>query len=72
MIQIQGDFFTGGCYKGLVGFAAPRLMSFPDWDLLSVLTPGPVMASPGYVSFAHFLLYLKLILHKFIEFRFTI
>ena len=39
MIQIQGDFFTGGCYRGLVGFAAPRLMSFPDWDLLSVLTP---------------------------------
>ena len=22
-----------------VGFAAPRLMAFPDWDLLSVLTP---------------------------------
>ena len=39
MIQIQGDFFTGGCYRGLVGFAAPRLMSFPDWDLLPVLTP---------------------------------
>ena len=39
MIQIQKKFFPGGCYKGFVGFAAPRLMAFPDWDLLSVLTP---------------------------------
>ena len=38
MMQIQ-DFLTGGCYRRLVGFVAPRLMAFPDWDLLSVLTP---------------------------------
>ena len=27
----------------LVGFAAPRLMAFPDWDILSVLTPEQVL-----------------------------
>ena len=49
MIQIQGEFFTGGCYGGLVGFAAPRLMAFPDWDFLSVLTPGHICS--GYVTY---------------------
>ena len=46
MIQIQGDFFTGGCYRGLVGFTAPRLMAFPEWDLLCVLTPELILATP--------------------------